>query len=562
MDWMIWLDFSMFLILAALFLYVFSSSTVTVLHRIYLLLHVVFIMWPLFQFASQTTSETSFRILYLSASYIGLSMLGVGWLVFILYLSGQSYVIRKSRMLVLAIPAFLSVAVVCWNPAGMFLQINNELGPVKQLQHGPLYWVMIGQLLLYLSVSLILLIHKLRMKDESTRQRQMVRTALIGLFMLAFFAIGDLLVNIYFIDLLNNYIPLISIGLTTTAVYIVNAISRNRVFDIIGIVQRDVMNTMSTGILVMDENDVILEINKMLQPILKLRIGDFFQPFSLAAQFKDEPARQLLALFESQRMRPMERLEVELNINFNDICYVVVQSAPILDGKKRIIGRVLTFQDVTELRMLVEETNSQNELLQQRNKELLVMQDELSQANRKLEQMAITDGLTGCFNRRYLLQQLESEIVSNIRYGIPFSLFIFDLDHFKMINDRFGHLAGDEVLCSTVQAVRRVLRPTDVLARFGGEEFTVYLPHTNREQADLIAEQVKMTVEQNKVPSGIGDGVVSVTISMGVRTIDRFDLDNLTDPKSYLRELMAEADAALYEAKYSGRNRIVKSKLA
>ncbi|MDF2836843.1 MAG: diguanylate cyclase [Paenibacillus sp.] len=559
---MIWLDFTMFLILAVLFLYVFSSSTVTVLHRIYLLLHVVFIMWPLFQFASQTTSATSFRLLYLSGSYIGLSMLGIGWFIFILYLTGQSYVIRKSRLLVLSIPALISVAVVAWNPSGMFLTVDAKLEPLKQLQHGPLYWVMIGQLLLYLSVSLVILLHKLRRKDESARQRQMVRTALIGLFMLSSFALGDLLINLYLIDRLDNYFPLISVGLATTATYIVNAISRNRVFDIIQIVQRDVMNTMSMGILVLDENDIILEVNKVLKPLLKLRIGDFFRPLELASQFKEESSKQLLALFEAQKARSMERLEVELNVAINHIRHVIVQSAPILDGKKRIIGRVLTFQDVSELRMLVEETNSQNELLHQRNNELMVMQDELFQANKKLEHMAITDGLTGCYNRRYLLQQLEEEVVANIRYGIPFSLFIFDLDHFKMINDRYGHLTGDEVLCSTVDAVRSALRPTDVLARFGGEEFTVYLPHTNKEQAELMAEQVKMTVEQNKVPSGIGDGMISVTISMGVISIDRFDAASLADPKTYLRNLMAQADAALYEAKYNGRNRIVKSKLA
>ncbi|MHA6480600.1 histidine kinase N-terminal 7TM domain-containing diguanylate cyclase [Paenibacillus sp. strain BS8-2] len=557
---MIWLDFSMFVILAALFLYVFYSSTVTVLHRIYLLLHVVFIMWPLFQFASQTTSEIPFRLLYLSVSYIGLSLLGIGWFIFILYMTGQSYVIRKSRLLVLSIPALISCTVVSWNPDGLFLSINDQLEPLKQLQHGPLYWVMIGQLVLYLSVSLVILMYKLRRRDESARQRQMVRTALIGLFMLAAFALGDLFVNLYFIDRFDNYFPLISVGLAATAIYIVNAISRNRVFDIIQIVQQDVMNTMSMGILVLDENDIILEANKALRASLKLRIGDYFKPLEMAAQFNEESYKQLLALFEAQQSRPKDRLEVELNVRFDQMRHVVVQSAPILDNKKRIIGRVLTFQDVTELRMLVEESYSQNELLHQRNNELMIMQDELSQANKKLEHMAITDGLTGCFNRRYLLQQLEEEVVANVRYGIPFSLFIFDLDHFKMINDRYGHLTGDEVLCSTVAAVRGVLRQTDVLARFGGEEFTIYLPHTNKEQAELMAEQVKMIVEQNVVLSG--DASISVTISMGVISIDRYDSSILADPKTYLRHLMAQADAALYEAKYNGRNRIVKSKLA
>ncbi|WP_232243199.1 histidine kinase N-terminal 7TM domain-containing diguanylate cyclase [Paenibacillus sp. GSMTC-2017] len=559
---MIWLDFSMFLVLMGLFLYVFSSSSVTVLHRIYLLLHVVFMLWPLFQFASQTTTSLPFRLFYLSASYVGLSLLGIGWFAFILVLTGHYYVIRRSRLILLSIPAVISVAVVIWNPQGMFLSINTQLESMKQLQHGALYWVMIVQLILYLSVSLIILLYKLSRRDDSVRHRKMVRTALNGVFVLSFFAIVDFCINVTYIDYFTRYIPLVSIGMTVTAAYIVHAISRNKVFDIIQIVQKDVMNTMSMGIIVMDENDMIIEVNKVIKPIIRLRIGDFFKPEALAAQFKEGTSKQLLAFFEAQRVRPMDRHEVELTIDLAQSLHIIVQTAPILNQKKRIVGRVLTFQDVTELRMLVEETNTQNELLHERNKELLIMQDELSQANKKLEHMAITDGLTGCFNRRYMLQQLESEVVTSLRYGIPFSIFIFDLDYFKSINDRFGHLTGDEVLCSTVEAVRSALRLTDVLARFGGEEFTVYLPHTNREQADIIAELVKSTVEENRVPTGVGDGSVTVTISMGVVSIERHDSNELEDPKSFLRELMAQADAALYEAKYNGRNRIVNRKLA
>ncbi|MCR2803448.1 histidine kinase N-terminal 7TM domain-containing diguanylate cyclase [Paenibacillus soyae] len=559
---MIWLDFSMFLVLLGLFLYVFSSSTVTVLHRIYIFLHVVFMLWPLFQFASQTVSDTSYRLFYLSGSYIGLSLLGIGWFAFILFLTGQYYVIRKSRLFLISVPALVSVTVVVWNPDGRFLRIDSALEPLKQLQHGSLYWVMIGQLVLYLTVSLVILLYKLGRRDDSARQRKMVRTALNGVFVLSFFAIMDFVVNVAYIDYFARYIPLISVGMTVTAIYIVHAISRNKVFDIIQIVQRDIMNTMSMGIIVMDENGMIIEINKVIKPFIRFRVGDIFNLEAMVSPFKNETRRQLLEFFEAQRLRPLDRIEVELAMDMNHIQHVIVQSAPILNQKKRVVGRVITIQDVTELRMLVEETNTQNELLQERNRELLIMQDELYQANKKLEHMAITDGLTGCYNRRYLLQQLEGEIVNNFKYGIPFSIFLFDLDYFKSINDRYGHIIGDEVLCSTVEAVRSALRLTDVLARFGGEEFTVYLPHTNREQADIIADRVKEAVEQNLVLTGANGVPVNVTISMGVISIEQIEPSALEQPKAFLRELMAQADAALYEAKYNGRNRIVKRKLA
>ncbi|MGM0882131.1 MAG: diguanylate cyclase [Bacillota bacterium] len=559
---MIWLDFSMFLVLLGLFFYVFASSSVTVLHRIYLLLHIVFMIWPLFQFASQTTSSTMYRLFYLSISYIGLSLIGVGWFVFIVFLTGQSYVIRKSRLFLLSTPALVSVVAVAINPNGMFLTINDRLDPLKQLQHGPLYWIMIAQLVLYMAVSVIIMVYKLG-KDESARQRTLIKTAMNGMFVLFLFSIGDLVINVLFIDYFTRYIPLISVGMAFAAVYLVHAIGRNKVFDLIQTVQRDVMNTMSMGILVLDENDTVIEVNKVIKPIIRLRIGDTFNPSFIASQFKEETAREFTAFFEVQRKRPLDRLEFELTVDFDKYRHhIIVQSAPILNQKKIPVGRVLTFQDVTELRLLVEETNSQNEQLQDRNRDLLIMQDELFQANKKLEHMAVTDGLTGCFNRRYLLHQLEQEVVTNIRYGIPFSIFLFDLDYFKSINDKYGHLVGDEVLCSTVEAVRRTLRHTDILARYGGEEFTVYLPHTNREQADIIAEMVMESVEQNKVYTGIGDHALSVTISMGVISIEHFEPSDVSDPKAFLRELLAQADAALYEAKYDGRNRIVKRKLA
>ncbi|WP_231637601.1 histidine kinase N-terminal 7TM domain-containing diguanylate cyclase [Paenibacillus sp. FJAT-27812] len=558
---MIWLDFSMFLVLFGLFFYVLASSTVTVLHRIYLFLHTVFMIWTLFQFVSQTTTETHFKLFYLSVSYTALSLLGIGWFVFIVFLTGQSYVIRKSRLFILALPALISVAAVIVNPNGMFLQINTELTPLKQLQHGPLYWIMVVQLVLYMVVSFIIMFYKLRV-EKAERQRTQIKTAFNGMFVLVLFAIGDLVLNIFIIERFNRYIPLISVGMAFAAVYLVHAIRRNKVLDIIQTVQRDVMNTMSMGIIVLDENDTIIEVNKVIKPIFRLRIGDKFNPALLGSQFKGEASKELKAFMEAQRTRPLERHEFEIAIQHDKYRHVIVQSSPILNNKKTPVGRVLTFQDVTELRLLVEETNNQNEMLQDRNRDLLIMQDELFQANKKLEHMAITDGLTGCFNRRYLLYQLEQEIVTNIRYGIPFSIFLFDLDHFKSINDKHGHLVGDEVLCSTVDAVRGALRFTDILARYGGEEFTVYLPHTNREQADQIAEKLMESVEQNRVNTGIGEQPISVTVSMGVISIEHFEPSDLADPKAFLRELLAQADAALYEAKYSGRNRIVKRKLA
>ncbi|WP_336776385.1 histidine kinase N-terminal 7TM domain-containing diguanylate cyclase [Paenibacillus sp. MMO-58] len=559
---MMWLDFSMFLVLLGLFFYVFAVGTITVLHKIYFALHLVLMVWPLTQFIAQTMPGSPYRLFYLLASYAGLSLVGVGWFIFVVFMTGQAQLIRTRRLILLSVPALISVAFVVVNPDRLFLSINEQLTD-KQLQSGPLYWYMIVQLFSYILVSLVIMGYTIR-RGVSVRQQMLVRTAMNGVFVLVLFGLGDFFVNIIFIKYFSSYFSIFSVGITLSAVYLVHAITRHRVFDIIQIVQRDVMNTMSTGIIVLDESGGVLEFNKAMKPILKLKIGERFSPEALAVRLPKPIRKQFDQFLQEQKQWPMERQELEISLHNNGhYRYIVVQAAPILSQKKKeLLGRLLTFHDVTELRLLVDETNTQNELLQDRNRELLVMQDELFQANKKLEHMAITDGLTGCYNRRYLLQQLEHEIAVNVQYGIPFSIFLFDIDLFKAINDQYGHLVGDEVICSTVEAVKNTLRSADILARYGGEEFTVYLPHTTRDQADIIADMVKESVEQNVVRTGLGSQSVRVTISMGVVSVEQFDERALDDPKAFLRELLAQADAALYEAKYSGRNRIVKRKLA
>lgn len=113
-----------------------------------------------------------------------------------------------------------------------------------------------------------------------------------------------------------------------------------------------------------------------------------------------------------------------------------------------MVGRILTFQDRSELHRLIAETNQQNEILQERNLALIEIQNELSQTNQKLKQMAITDSLTGCYNRHYLTQYLEQEIIENMILKQPFAIILLDIDFFKTVNDNYGHLVGDVVIAA------------------------------------------------------------------------------------------------------------------
>ncbi len=174
--------------------------------------------------------------------------------------------------------------------------------------------------------------------------------------------------------------------------------------------------------------------------------------------------------------------------------------------------------------------------------ELMEYQKSLHQINVMLEQKATTDSLTGLRNRQYLDQQLILEISRAVRYQVPVSFILFDIDHFKAINDRFGHLAGDEVLKALGAIVGKAIRNLDVLARWGGEEFVVLLPGSTLEPALRTAEKLRGLIESH--PFVIK---TKVTCSFGVSQYR---------PDDTPEKITARADDALYAAKAAGRNAV------
>ncbi|MDR3098357.1 MAG: GGDEF domain-containing protein [Paraburkholderia sp.] len=176
-----------------------------------------------------------------------------------------------------------------------------------------------------------------------------------------------------------------------------------------------------------------------------------------------------------------------------------------------------------------------------------VMQREREDAVARLREYADRDGLTGIANRRYFEGRLADEFARWQRYGGDISVLLFDLDHFKKINDEFGHVAGDTVLRAMAQRVAQVVRKQDVFGRFGGEEFALLLPCTPLDDALHVAEKIRRTI--GDAPVQVQGVVVPVTASVGAAA---------ARPGATGYEAMInEADAALYSAKRQGRNRSV-----
>lgn len=179
-------------------------------------------------------------------------------------------------------------------------------------------------------------------------------------------------------------------------------------------------------------------------------------------------------------------------------------------------------------------------VIKRRNQECNLAENELRRLNDLLELQATTDSLTGIFNRRRFLELLQLEILESKRYGVPLVLIFFDIDHFKDINDKYGHEAGDSVLRELTQLVASMIREADIFARFGGEEFVI-LAHNNDVDAGCeLAEKIRSAVDQHRFTI-----VGSVTCSFGV---SQFEFSDTTE------SIIKRADEAMYSAKKRGRN--------
>jgi diguanylate cyclase (GGDEF)-like protein len=212
----------------------------------------------------------------------------------------------------------------------------------------------------------------------------------------------------------------------------------------------------------------------------------------------------------------------------------------LTDRHGRPLGRVVVARDVTEL-------HEQRRRLADVNVQLREQLRIIEELRNELAEQAVRDELTGLHNRRHLLSQLERELDQARSEAVALSVILLDVDHFKQVNDRFGHAVGDRLLTATARGLSGTMRRWDTLARYGGEEFVVVLPGTGMDEALVMAEMLRARCATTTVDTR--SGPVSTTVSAGVATFPECGWT--------AAELLASADDALYAAKRSGRDRVV-----
>ena len=180
------------------------------------------------------------------------------------------------------------------------------------------------------------------------------------------------------------------------------------------------------------------------------------------------------------------------------------------------------------------------------------IEQELLEKNNQLEKLARHDHQTGLYNRLAFTEIFEQQLLLAAREQVPISLAMTDVDHFKQINDTLGHLKGDDVLLELAKVLKNTARESDILARFGGEEFVILMFNTNHMEATQAAERLRAAVEEQ-----VKAGTQNVTISVGITTFGEKSIAGIDlTPSEIYEKMIASSDIALYKAKQSGRNRV------
>ncbi len=379
--------------------------------------------------------------------------------------------------------------------------------PVVELGKGP--WYIVHNVYLYSCLTVSIAILLVRMRRTRSRFRLQMLAMIAGLLV-------PVAGNLYYLAGKSPYgIDLGPVFISVSFIFHSMAVFRFRMFNVAPIARELVFENMGDGVLVLNGEDVVVDYNRAMQRLVP----------ELGKPSIGRGAAEVFACYPVIAKRIELDGEFDLELNRPDPLYVRVRLWPIRDREDRRSGSIVTFVDVTERVML----------------------------ERKLQKLASTDGLTGLFNKNTLIEHSERQLQKLPAESPGVAFVMFDVDHFKKVNDTFGHEAGDLVLSGVADVIRRILPEKGMAGRYGGDEFVLCLPDASAEEAGLCSERIRAEVERMSI---YAEGrKVDVTSSFGVAHALPASRSGGAGPD--MQTLMRQADQALYQAKKMGRNCVI-----
>lgn len=303
---------------------------------------------------------------------------------------------------------------------------------------------------------------------------------------------------------------------------------------------RTTLDTLAEGLVLLDEEErVVLANESFLKTVgrsMEELLGQRMSDLPWAATNENEESADFPWSRTLRKGGFHVGVKMGLPVDDDQIKSFMVNSSPIFGDEGEVRGILTSFDDVT---LMEEKQRNLVAMLEQ----LKNSRDEIHRKNQELQMLATRDPLTGCLNRRAFFARFDEYWSASQRYEYPLACVILDVDHFKSVNDEHGHSVGDQVLVKVGSVLNKLARESDVVCRYGGEEFCILLPHADLDGARQAAEKFRRMIANGKV------GELSVTASFGVSAIGL----GAKDPQ----ELIDQADQCLYAAKGSGRNRVV-----
>lgn len=458
-----------------------------------------------FELASSSLQNMLF---WSNVQYLGISFIPTLWLLFIFTYSGKEQWLTPVTKAVFFSLSGLTL-ILHWTDSLHHLYYAqasvDKTGPFPVLAFvkGPWYWVHQTYTNFALLAGTILLLRQYVRSPPAYRPQTMF--VLIGSVLPWFVYL------VYLVGLSPHHMDLSPFGLAVAGPLFAWGILRFKLLDLVPIAKESVFAGMRDGAVVVDLQNRLADFNPAAEHIFPI----------LSRRAVGQPLRESIGGPEAldELLKEGGPPEVEIQVGSDESRrYYQARISLVRTGTGRLCGRTILFSETTSHVLLLQ----------------------------KLQMLASVDDLTGAYNRRHFLDLGRNEIARAKRYGRALSVIIIDLDHFKRVNDTWGHEAGDFVLKEASNILKKGLRISDLLGRHGGEEFAVLLPETPPDQAAAVAKRLRTMIAHLPIPISEGRSL-TLTASFGVAGMERVTEDMIDF-------LIRAADQAMYEAKAAGRN--------